>query len=83
MARKNSKKQPIRKTGYSFTGWAVFNWGISHDRVFRTRKEAQEYCWKTMSGKSIQVTAGIFRKPNSWEEVKDHMSVVKVKCTVI
>lgn len=73
------KKQPKPKKGYKFTGWAVFNWGISHDRVFRTRKEAHEYCWKNERGKKN----GRLAIATCWNDVKDHMAVVKVKVSVL
>lgn len=82
MARKNNNKQPLPEKGYEFTGWAVFNWGISHDRVFRTRKEAQEYCYK-LGGKCVKNRDGSLREPSCWNEVKNHMAVVKVKCKVV
>lgn len=65
---KNKKKQPIPKPGLEFTGWATFNWGICHRRVYRTKKEARE-----------SLTDGGY----TWNEIKDYMIVVKVKCTVI
>lgn len=73
------QKQPTPRKGYSFTGWAVFNWGISYDRVFRTRKQAQESCWKG----SNYVRNGKIFPALSWNNVKDHMKVVKVKCSVL
>lgn len=65
---KAKPKQPKIKKGTTFSGWATFNWGIGHNVVFPTRKGAQ-----------LSVT------PNgkTWNDVKDHMAVVKVKCTVI
>lgn len=82
MGRKSKKKQPMPKKGDSFNGWAVYNWGISHDKVFRTRKQGQEYCFK-LGGKSIKQNDGTYREPTCWNEVKDHMAVVKVKCIVL
>lgn len=62
------QKQPTPKKGESFTGWATYNWGMPHNRVFRTRKQAQDFCCDSHE---------------TWSDVKDHMKVVKVKCTVI
>ena len=62
-------KQPIPAKGYEFTGWATFNWGVCHQSVYRTRKQAQDSCAK-LSGET-------------WDDVKDHFMVVKVKCTVL
>ena len=76
---KSSKKQPIPKKGDTFTSWAIYNWGICHQRTFRTRKEAKEYCWKNgrkhIDGKLLPAI--------DWHDVKDHMAVVKVKCIVL
>jgi hypothetical protein len=36
--------QPKIKKGTEFTGWATFNWGMCHQRVYRTRKEAMAAC---------------------------------------
>lgn len=63
--------QPKIKKGTSFTGWATFNWGISHQRVFRTREGAMAYC------------IGVDRDGSTWNDVKDHFKVVKVTCKVI
>lgn len=65
------QKQPTPKKGYQFTGWATFNWGICHGQVFRTRKEAQDWC-----------TSISRQKYAEWKGVKDHFKVVKVKCVV-
>ena len=62
-----ANKQPKPKNGFEFTGWATFNWGICHQRVFRTRKQAQESCCEN---------------GETWNDVKDHFSVVKVRCFV-
>lgn len=70
LKRKSKNSQPIPQKGSIFSGWAVFNWGICYHKVFRTRKEAKEYCYKMVSG------------GESWDDVKDHMAVVKVKCIV-
>jgi hypothetical protein len=64
-------KQPEIKKGTAFTGWATFNWGVCHQRVFRTRKEAMAACINTD------------REGSTWNDVKDHFKVVKVKCEVI
>jgi len=64
------EKQPTPKKGFTFIGWATFNWGICHSRVFRTRKEAQDWCTRNMTG------------AKSWDGVKDYFKVVKVKCMV-
>lgn len=69
---KKKQKQPLPKPGDSFTGWAVYNWGMPWNKVYRTRKEARAYCARN------NTTAGI----GSWHDVKDHMAVVKVKCIV-
>lgn len=66
--RKKRKKQPTPQKGFEFIGWATFNWGISRNSVFRTRQQAQNSC------------AGKFE---DWNDVKDHMKVMKVKCVVI
>ena len=79
MARKSSKTQPIPKKGVSFTGWAIFNWGVSHDIVFRTRKQAKEHCWKG----NVTMKNNKHEAATCWNDVKDHMAVVKVKCTII
>lgn len=63
-------KQPKPKKGTTFTGWATFNWGVCHQRVFRTRKQAQWWCAKSHESKN-------------WENVKGHFIIVKVKCTTI
>ena len=65
---KKSKKQPSPKKGFEFVGWATFNWGISHNRVYRTRREA-----------ILSLTDGGY----TWKEMRSYMKVVKVKCTVI
>lgn len=62
------KKQPEIKKGTTFIGWSTFNWGICHQRVYRTRKSAQE---------------SVLNKGETWNDVKDHFKVKKVKCTVI
>ncbi len=61
-------EQPTPIAGTHFIGWAVFNWGISLNVVFRTRTEAQRSCCN---------------KDQSWADVKDHFKVVKVKCIVL
>ena len=63
--------QPAIPKGYEFTGYATFNWGKCHNRVFRTRKEAMASCISTGNDGS------------TWDEVKDHFRVEKVKCVVI
>lgn len=80
--KKKKQKQPIPKKGFEFNGWAVFNWGISYDKVFRTRKQAQEYCWQ-LGGKSVKQSDGTYREPTCWDDVKDHFHVAKVKCKVV
>lgn len=62
------QKQPIPKKGTEFTGWATANWGMLHQRVYRTRKQAKEACCDHRG---------------TWEQVKSHMAVVKVKCIVL
>lgn len=79
MARKSSKVQPIPRSGKVFMGWAVFNWGNSYDIVFRTRKEAQEYAWEG----NIFIKDGVRQEATCWNDVKDHMSVVRVRCVVV
>jgi hypothetical protein len=64
-------KQPKPQSGFEFTGWATFNWGICHQRVFRTRTEAMAFC------------IGTGKDGSTWDDVKDHFRVIKVKCTVI
>lgn len=66
------KKQPEIKKGTTFTGWATFNWGMSHDRVYRTRKEAKQSCLNRS-----------LTKQETWDDVKNHMMVKKVKCVVL
>lgn len=61
-------EQPIPKKGTTFAGWAAFNWGQSRGEVHRTRKAARESCCDP---------------GQTWNDVKDHMAVVKVKCIVI
>lgn len=61
-------QQPKIKKGTTFTGWATFNWGTCHQRVYRTRKQAQDSC---REGSEM------------WNDIKGHFKVVKVKCTVI
>ena len=63
-----SKKQPTPKKGFEFTGWATFNWGVSHNRVHRTRREA-----------ILDLTGTDY----TWKEMKSYMKVVKVKVRVI
>lgn len=64
-------QQPKIKKGTTFTGWATFNWGVCHNRVYRTRKEAMANCINTSTTAS------------TWDGVKDHFRVVKVKCIVL
>lgn len=64
-------KQPKIKKGTTFTGWATFNWGMCHQRVYRTRREAQANCIDIGRAGS-----------STWNDVKDHYQVVKVKCIV-
>lgn len=64
------QKQPKIKKGTTFTGWATFNWGICHQTVYRTRKEAMANCINSS------------REASKWDDVKDHFRVVKVKCVV-
>ena len=66
--RVSIKKQPTPKKGFEFTGWATFNWGLCHNRVYRTRREA---------------VASLTDTYYEWQEVKHYMKVVKVKCTVL
>jgi hypothetical protein len=68
---KQKVKQPIIPKGFEFTGWATFNWGICHQKVFRTRKEAMANC------------IGMRKEGSTWDDVKDHFRVVKVNCVVI
>lgn len=76
---KKTKKQPKPKKGEVFTSWAVYNWGICYAKTFRTRKEAKDYCWKT--GRKFQDNKLL--SASNWDDVKDHMAVVKVKCIVL
>lgn len=62
--------QPIPKKGFEFTGWTTFNSGICHSRVYRTREEAIN----ALTGNGYDYT---------WDELKGHMKIVKVKCTVL
>lgn len=64
------QKQPKPKKGFKFTGWATFNWGVCHQRVYRTRRLAQESCFDKTKGET-------------WEDVKDHCSIHKVMCSVL
>lgn len=64
------KKQPIPKQGSDFKGWAVYNWGYCLNKVFRTRKEAKEWCVNR-------------RKGETWEDIKGHYHIAKVVCIVI
>ncbi len=61
-------KQPKPERGTKFNGWATFNWSNRINEVYRTRKQAQDSCCG--SGET-------------WDDVKDHMAVVKVKCIVV
>lgn len=64
--------QPKIKKGTTFTGWATFNWGMCHKKVYRTSRQAKESCIDIgMAGSS------------TWNDVKDHFRVVKVKCIVL
>lgn len=72
MKRAKKEKQPRPKTGMTFTGWATFNWGVCHNRVYRTRRQAIEACCKVGQ-----------LKIRTWDEAKDYMAVAKVKCTVL
>lgn len=63
-------KQPQIKKGTESTGWATFNWGMCHQRVYRTRKQAMAAC------------IGTGKEGAKWDDVKDHFRVVKVKCVV-
>jgi hypothetical protein len=63
-------KQPKIKKGKEFTGWATFNWGLCHHAVFRTRKEAMDFCINRSNGET-------------WNDIKDHFRVEKVKCKVV
>jgi hypothetical protein len=65
---KPKSKQPLPPSGFTFNGWGVFNWGRSLNEVHRLRRDA------------IKIT---LEKGKTWKDVKDHMAVVKVKCTVI
>jgi hypothetical protein len=65
-------RQPKPKKGFEFEGWATFNWGICHQRVYRTKKEAIQSCLH-MGG----------RTNDTWDKIKDYFVVVKVKCIVI
>jgi len=71
---KKSKKQPMPKKGFEFTGWATFNWGVCHSRVFRTRREAIQSLTHSKNGEDQYYT---------WDEMRRYMKVVKVKCTVL
>lgn len=71
MGKKN-KKQPIPKKGLEFTGWATFNWGHCHHTVYRTRKDAKE-----------SLTHYNGKRYYEWDEMKDYMKIVKVKCIVL
>ena len=71
---KDKNGQPQPQKGYEFTGWAVFNWGICYQRVFRTRKEAIEWC--VDAGQTTEID-------KTWDEVSKYMKVVKVKCIVL
>ena len=71
--RVSIKKQPTPKKGFEFTGWATFNWGICHNRVFRTRREAIMSLTHGSDGDQY----------HTWQEMRSHMKVVKVKCTVL
>ena len=64
-------QQPKIEKGTTFTGWATFNWGICHQQVFRTRKEAMAHC------------IGTGKDGSTWDDVKDHFRVKKVKCIVV
>jgi len=64
-------QQPKINKGVEFIGWATFNWGVCHQKVYRTRKEAMATCINT--GK----------EGSTWDDVKDNFRVVKVKCIVI
>lgn len=71
MKQKSKRQtQPSPRKGMEFTGWATFNWGIYHNHVYRTRKQAQNACVDNSNGKT-------------WDEIKDHFKVVKVKCTIL
>lgn len=72
MKTAKNKKQPVPQKGFTFTGWATFNWGRSHNRVHRTRKEAVE---------SLTHHNGV--QHYTWKEMKSYMKIVKVKCTVL
>lgn len=63
-------KQPKIEFGTTFTGWAVFNWGTCLQRVFRTRKDAQDFCIKSSQGAT------------TWNDVKGYYRVEKVTCSV-
>lgn len=76
MEKKKNKKQPIPEKGKTFKGWAVFIWGMSHDRVFRTRADAKDYCCEHGWTSQHQT------RP-TWEQVKDHMHVARVECKII
>jgi hypothetical protein len=73
MKRQSKIKQPEIKKGTQFTGWAVFNWGISLDRVFRTRKDAKEWCVKNRCSAFGE----------TWAELSTHHKIVKVKCVTL
>lgn len=72
MKAKN-KKQPTPRKGFEFTGWATFNWGICHNRVFRTRAEAIKALTRGKDGTQYY----------KWSEMRRYMKIVKVKCKVI
>lgn len=65
----NQPKIPILRQGYEFMGWTTFNWNVCHNQVFRTRREAKLFL--------LDMTG------NTWNELKDYMQIVKVKCIVI
>jgi len=65
-------KQPTPKPGYEFTGWATFNWGVCHQRVYRTRKEGKKEILSWYEPGTV------------WDSTMDSVyKIVKVKCIVL
>ena len=68
-----TKKQPAPKKGFKFIGWATFNWGVCHDRVYRTRRDAIHALTHGENGEQLY----------KWADMKSYMKVVKVECIVL
>ncbi len=64
-------EQPKIPEGFIFTGYATFNWGLCLQKVYRTKKEAKAAC------------IGSGKEGSTWEDIKDHYRIEKVKCIVI